>query len=70
MLSACSVREEDSKKKVSEPIETPSRIKIIDYGTNSWRYFEIIEVDGHEYLCNTSHGGIIHLESCPCKSKY
>lgn len=28
----------------------------------------IIEVDGHEYLCNY-HGGIIHLESCPCKNK-
>jgi hypothetical protein len=32
------------------------------------RYFyEIVEVDGHLYLANQK-GGIVHLESCPCKT--
>lgn len=32
----------------------------------------IIErIDGHEYVCSwaSSHGGIVHAESCPCKVK-
>lgn len=48
--------------------ETKSdRIKVIDGG--GWNVFCIVEVDGHQYLCNSSHGGIVHLESCPCKTK-
>jgi hypothetical protein len=47
--------------------ETPSRIKVIE--GSSWKYFWIIEVDGHQYLANANNGGIVHLESCPCKTK-
>ena len=52
-----------------KPTETnePTRIHIIE--GNAWTYFQIIEVDGHEYLSNSNHGGIVHLESCPCKTK-
>lgn len=28
----------------------------------------VVDVDGHKYLCS-SKGGIVHLESCPCKKK-
>jgi hypothetical protein len=30
--------------------------------------YEIIEVYGHQYLSNYQ-GGIVHMESCPCKNK-
>jgi hypothetical protein len=45
-------------------VEKPSRITTVtDCGLCSYR---IINVDGHEYL-TYDQGGIIHLESCPCK---
>jgi hypothetical protein len=44
-----------------------TKIHIIDDG--GWTQYQIVEVDGHLYLCNAAHGGIAHLESCPCKSK-
>jgi len=45
----------------------PERIQIVDDGR--WTQYQIVEVDGHLYLCNAAHGGIVHLESCPCKKK-
>jgi hypothetical protein len=67
---ACSMRKEESKKddflntvKTEEPKD--SRIKIIE--GSQWTLYQIVEVDGHQYLCNAAHGGMIHLESCPCK---
>lgn len=30
-------------------------------------FYEIIKVEGHLYLCNQK-GGIVHMESCPCKT--
>lgn len=50
---------------VSAPVA--KRIKIIE--GNSLTTYQIVEVDGHQYLTNPSNGGFIHLESCPCKSK-
>jgi hypothetical protein len=44
-----------------------TRIHVIDGG--AWTQYQIVEVDGHEYLCNAAHGGMVHLESCPCKKK-
>lgn len=32
-----------------------------------WQY-QIINYKGHEYICNSSRGGIIHSESCECKN--
>lgn len=49
-----------------EEIETPSRIRIIE--SLPWSYYQIVEVDGHQYL-SSMKGGIVHLESCPCKTK-
>lgn len=48
--------------------EPPKRIRIIETATFISSY-EIIEVDGHQYLTIANHGGIIHLESCPCKNR-
>lgn len=75
LVIACSVKKEEPKDdflgtKTEEPKkkeEPKTRIHVIDYGV--WSYYQIIEVDGHEYLCNNVKGGIIHLESCPCKKK-
>lgn len=42
------------------------RIKMIERsGVNV--HYQIIEIDGHQYV-STSNGGILHLESCKCKS--
>lgn len=35
------------------------------HNRNSYHY-QILEIDGHEYLSNTE-GGQLHLESCICK---
>ena len=48
---------------------THTRVHLIDNGGSGWTYIRIYEVDGHEYLVNVSHGGMLHLESCPCKTK-
>lgn len=37
------------------------RIHYVERGV----YFDIVEVDGHQYLAHY-HGGVVHLESC-CK---
>jgi hypothetical protein len=68
-LFACVKKEEPKKDDFLNPetVETPSRIKILEGG--SFKYFWIVEVDGHQYLCNANNGGIVHLESCPCKTK-
>jgi hypothetical protein len=47
-------------------VKTEDRIKIIEGCGCGSKPYEIVEVDGHQYLCNI-HGGITHLESCPCK---
>jgi hypothetical protein len=46
--------------------DEPKRIHTIESNFATSTY--IIEVDSHEYLVNY-HGGIYHLESCPCKNK-
>lgn len=46
--------------------DTPKRINIIE--GSSFTLFMIVEVDGHQYLSRTD-AGIVHLESCPCKTK-
>jgi hypothetical protein len=75
MLIIGCIRKEEPKKddflgtaKTEEPKKPESRIKIIDSG-GAWSSYQIIEVDGHQYLSNVSRGGIVHLESCPCKNK-
>lgn len=73
LVIACSVKKEEPQKDdflalpKTEKVKPESRIHVID-GSN-WSYYNIIEVDGHQYLCNTVKGGIVHLESCPCKKK-
>ena len=67
MLSACSVRVE-SDKKDKEETEIPTGITVVDDG--GWTYYQIIDVHGHQYLSNNIKGGLVHLESCKCKSKY
>lgn len=44
-----------------------TRIHVIDDG--GWTWYQIVEVDGHQYLSNNTKGGMVHLESCPCKTK-
>jgi hypothetical protein len=52
---------------VETTVEKPPRIRTVtDCGFCSYR---IINVDGHEYL-SYDQGGIIHLESCPCKTRH
>ncbi len=71
VLFACSNKE--TKKddflgttKIKE--EKPkTKIHLIDDG--GCTSYQIIEVDGHQYLCNNVKGGLVHLESCPCKTK-
>jgi hypothetical protein len=68
MLTAC----ESKSGKLShyenrQPVVTPEvRIKRVyqEFGANG--SYEIIEVDSHLYL-NCYRGGIVHMESCPCK---
>jgi hypothetical protein len=70
LLTACSrevEKKDDFLGTQSEKVET-TRIHVVDNGS-TWSSFQIIEVDGHQYLCNTLKGGIVHLESCPCKKK-
>ncbi len=40
------------------------RVSIVTEG--GWVY-QVIKYKGHEYLCNTPNGGILHTESCKCK---
>ena len=56
---------EDSQVNV---VSTPksNRIKLIEKTYMVSRGFFIIEVDKHLYL-SCSDGGVVHLESCPCK---
>ena len=31
---------------------------------------DVVKFDGHEYLCISGYSsGVVHSESCPCKSK-
>ena len=31
---------------------------------------DVVKFDGHEYLCISGYAsGVVHSESCPCKSK-
>jgi hypothetical protein len=66
-------RKSAQNKQIKE--QPKSRINVIesiDYNcgsNNKYRTFhryQILEIDGHLYLTNSS-GGIVHLESCPCK---
>lgn len=50
----------------TETPDKPKRIHTIESNFSTSTY--IVEVDGHEYLVNY-HGGIVHLETCPCKTK-
>lgn len=68
MLAACESKSGKlSHYKNRQPVEKPEpRIKNVysEYGTNG--SYEIIKVDGHLYL-NSYRGGLVHMESCPCK---
>lgn len=79
IFTSCSKKEEPKKPyflavpEIKAP-EEPQRIKLIYHNSNKYysnnlnSTYEIIEVDGHLYL-SMYQGGIIHLESCPCKTK-
>ncbi|MFA5366302.1 MAG: hypothetical protein WC333_00065 [Dehalococcoidia bacterium] len=69
-------KKEFPKYKIEEQPE--SRIKVVesidrDCGCNNnnatFHHYQVLEMDGHLYLAN-SGGGIVHLESCPCKIKH
>jgi hypothetical protein len=67
MLTAC----ESKSGKLSHEhmkVKTESRIKEIESKYIGNVSYTILEVDGHLYL-SQFRGGIIHLESCPCKNK-
>ena len=33
-------------------------------------HIDVVKFDGHEYLCISGYtSGVVHSESCPCKSK-
>jgi hypothetical protein len=73
-IVGCTIKEKPKKDDFLNPQTTEAkeekkstRIKIIDDG-DAWHTYQILEVDGHQYLAN-SKGGFIHLESCPCKNK-
>ena len=67
-LVSCESRHSNSitKELSTNKEEITTRIHVIE-GTSFTRY-RILEVDGHEYLSGYE-GGIVHLESCPCKNK-
>jgi hypothetical protein len=71
-LFACAKKEEKKDDFLGTPeqekVEEPSRIKVIAVESGFTGTHEILEVDGHQYLSNY-HGGLVHLESCPCKTK-
>ena len=67
---ACSQRPQDTQSVgdiVSVPPTpvTPERIVLVNHGGQTLLY--IYKIDGHEYIAST-RGGIIHSESCPCKT--
>ena len=49
-----------------ETISSDFKMQNIDV-KGGWQY-QIITYKGHEYLCNSSHGGMIHTESCDCRN--
>jgi hypothetical protein len=74
-IISCIYSEDLRKKQGNETIikpssipEKPKRIKEIGHESILGRVFIILEIDGHEYICQIG-GGIIHSESCPCKAK-
>lgn len=64
-LILCSCEQADStKQQAQEPIDIPPRIRFIDGNKNLFLYYQIIEVDGVEYL-TSSEGGICPLIKNP-----
>lgn len=65
MISVVSCKPKDSAevaaKKAELQNEVNNRIKVKGYFSSPTTYYEIVEVDGQEYLTN-SHGGIIRIE--------
>ena len=41
-------------------VEPPKRVKVLEQG-----HYDIIEVDGCQYISNDFYGGVTHLETCP-----
>jgi uncharacterized membrane protein len=41
-------------------VEPPKRVKVLENG-----HYDIIEVDGCQYISNDFYGGVTHLETCP-----
>lgn len=64
LMVSCGPGNRTNNQKIQKDTD---RIKTICtyYGYST---YEIIEADGHLYL-STYSGGIIHMESCTCKSK-
>lgn len=69
IVTSCTQKPQTTQQ-VGDPI-TPTeeqkaeKIELV-YSSQHY-YYEIIKVDGHLYLCNQK-GGIVHMESCPCKT--
>jgi len=57
---------ESEDQNVETTVKLTQRIHVIE--GNSFTLYRLIEVDGHEYL-SANDGGIVHLESCPCKNR-
>ncbi len=62
----CTPQERGVTKNVHTKDEVESRIIGIEETIYEGSSYQIIEVDGHQYISRYS-GGIVHLESCPCK---
>lgn len=61
LFSSCNNVEHEPNK-----VTPDFEVKNIDV-KGGWQY-QIIVYKGHEYLCYSSNGGIIHTESCGCKN--
>lgn len=73
---SCVISSDEKTEETEEKIESvnvvdqtsTNAIKVIKVNGNDTRWtYEIIEFEEHRYM-STYQGGIIHLESCPCKN--
>lgn len=64
VLNSCDLKSTESIRKSNNKEYDFERVSIVTDG--GWIY-QVITYKGHEYLCNTPNGGILHTESCKCK---
>ena len=62
-LISCSSDYSETHSAVSE-----SRIVEVGYRIIDGVVYRIMKVDSHLYFCNGDKGGVVHMESCPCRT--